>query len=201
MGSLVSGIFGLANGDPTKQQEGQLGDLGTFGANNGEGDINAAQGYYGGILSGNPAEIAETLAPEISTQQTQDQQAKNNLAQFGTRSGGATSSAAGIDSAGRGNIINLIGQAQQGAAAAEAGLGTNLLSQGSSNIQADAGLKRAQNTEELGDISGIATGAAQIAAAPFTGGSSLGFGDMNLPGFGGTPPADSTVSDAELSGI
>jgi hypothetical protein len=190
MGSLISGIAGLVNGDATKQEEGQLGDLGTFGSNTGEGAVNAAQGYYGGILSGDPSKIAETLAPEIKANQDQAQQGKNNIAQFGTRSGGATSSAAGIDSTSRGNIIDLIGKEQSGAAAAEAGLGTNLLSQATGNITADAGLKRAQNTAELGDISGIATGAAQIAAAPFTGGASLGMGSFSLPGFSGTAPPE-----------
>src|ERR1700677_4712465 len=188
MGSLISGIAGLVNGDPTQQQEGQLNDLGQFGTNQGEGDINAAQGYFGGILSGDPSKIAETLAPEISTGSQQLQQQKNTTAEFGNRSGGNTSSIASADSNERGNIINLIGQTQSGAAAAEAGLGTNLLGQASGNIQADAGLKRAQNTAELGDISGIATGAAEIAAAPFTGGASLGEGDLSLPGFGSTPP-------------
>lgn len=164
MGGLVGSIFDLASGDPTKDQEGQLGDLGTFTSNTGQGDINAADSYYSGILSGDPAKIAETLSPEIKAGQDQVQQQAQQNAQFGNRSGGTNSSTNAAQSNERGNIINLIGQAQQGAAGAEAGIGTNLLSQATGNITADAGLKSANQQRKTSDVGGIAQGAAEIAS-------------------------------------
>lgn len=180
MGSLASGIFGLASGDPTQQQEGQLGDLGTFETGTGEGATTAANNYYSGILSDDPAEIAKTLAPEIKAGQDQVQQKAQTNAQFGNRSGGVNSSTQQAQSGNEGNIISLIGQEQAGAAAGEAGIGSSNLSQASGNIQADAGLKRQQQTAEAGDIGGIVNGAGQIASDIFTGGLGGGAPGLNL---------------------
>lgn len=164
MGGLVGSIFDLASGDPTKEQEGQLGDLSNFTSNTGQGAINAAQTYDLGILSGDPAQVAKTLAPEISSgAQSVQQQAMTN-AQFGNRGGGTNASTQGAQSNERGNIINLEGGLQQGAAAAEAGIGTNLLSQATGNITADAGLKSTNQQRESSDVGGIAQGAAEIAS-------------------------------------
>jgi len=163
----VSGIFDLTQGDPTKQEEGQLGDLSTFTSNTGQGAINAGNTFEQGILSGDPATIARTLAPEISTgAQEVQQQAKTN-AEFGNRGGGTNASTQAAQSNERGNIINLIGQEQQGAAQAELGLGTNLLSQATNNITADAGLKTQNQQRKTADVGGIAEGVGQIATGFF----------------------------------
>ena len=190
MGGLISGIAGLVEGNPTSTEQGELGGLGTTETSTGTTATNAAQGYYGGILSGNPEEIAQTLAPEISSGATQVQQNANANAQFGNRSGGTNSSTQAAQSNERGNIINLTGQLQQGAAAGEAGLGTNLLSQASTNINDQAGLAKQAQQTQLSEIGQVANGAGEIAAAPFTGGASLGTGGLSLPGFGGSTPPD-----------
>lgn len=163
MGSLVSGIYDLTAGDPTKVQEGQLGDLSTFTSNTGQGDVTNANSYYNGILSGDPAKIAQTLAPEISSGAQSAEQQKKTTAEFGNRGGGTNSSSQAIDSGERGNIINLEGGLQRDAAGAEASLGTNLLGQATNNITADASLKSADQARKSADVGGIATGAAQIA--------------------------------------
>jgi hypothetical protein len=181
MGSLISGIAGLIEGDPTQKQQNELGDLGLYGSKTGEGAVNAAQGYYGGILSGDPAQIAETLAPEIKANQDQAQQEENKLAQFGTRSGGTTSAAAGIDSASRANIINLIGQTQANAAGAEAGLGTTLLSQGATDINNQAALAEKARQQQLSEIGGVATGAGQIVSDLFNPTGVPGVGTGSTP--------------------
>jgi len=180
MGSLVSGIFDLMSGDPTKQQENQLNDLSSYETGTGKGATTAANDYYSGILSGDPAEIAKTLAPEIKAGQEQvSQQAKTN-AEFGNRSGGVNASTNAAQAGERGNIINLIGGLQQGAAGAEAGLGTNLLSQSSGNINSSAGLASANQNRMSSDVGGIANGAAQVASDIFAPGAS------SLPGIGST---------------
>jgi hypothetical protein len=164
MGSLVSGIYDLIEGDPTKQEQGQLGDLGTFSSSTGQGDVNAANSYYGGILSGDPAQIAKTLAPEISSGAQGLEQQKKTTAEFGNRGGGTNSSTQAGESQERGNIINLEGGLQAGAAGAEASLGTNLLGHATNNISQEAGLASANQARQTADVGGIATGAAQIAS-------------------------------------
>lgn len=170
MGGLVSGIFDLLSGDPTKTEQNQLGDLGTYETGTGKGATTAASDYYGGILSGDPAEIAKTLAPEIKAGQDMAEQKKGTLSEFGNRGGGTNSAASAIDAGTRGNIIDLIGREQQGAAAGEAGLGTNLLSQASGNINSQAELASANQRRVTGDVGGIANGAGEIASDIFTGG-------------------------------
>lgn len=164
MGALASGIFGLLSGDPTKTEENQLSALSGYETPTGEKNTTAASDYYTGILSGNPEEIAQTLAPEISAEQGQTQQAKDTMAQFGNRSGGTNSAANAADAQSRANIINLIGGAQQNAAAGAAGLGTNLLGQTSSNINSQAALARQQQEAQQADVGNIAQGAAEIAS-------------------------------------
>lgn len=164
MGSLVSGIYDLAEGDPTKQEQGQLGDLGTYGTNTGEGAINAGNTFEQGILSGDPAAQAKALAPEIASGQQQVQQQAQTNAEFGDRSGGTNASTQAAQSNERGNIINLEGQLQQRAASTELGLGTDLLSQASGNLQAEAGLASQNQQRQTSDVGGIAQGAAEIAS-------------------------------------
>ena len=84
MGSIASGIYNLFAGDPAKKEEGQLGDLGNFESGVGQQGTNASLGYDLGILSGDPAKIAQTLAPEISTQNQQTQQGKLTTANSAT---------------------------------------------------------------------------------------------------------------------
>ncbi|MDE2099385.1 MAG: hypothetical protein KGL39_19190, partial [Patescibacteria group bacterium] len=163
MGSLATGLFDLFSGDPTKQEQNQFGDLGNYESNTGQKATNAAQGYYSGILSGDPSQIAQELAPEIKAGQQQLEQQNLTNAQFGNRGGGTNASTQAGQSQERGNIISLIGQARQNAAGAEAGLGTNLLQQSTGNIANEANLA-AQNQQRLGsDVGGIVNGAAQIA--------------------------------------
>lgn len=169
MGSIASGLYDLFSGDPTQKEQNQFGDLSNFETGSGESGINAAQGYYGGILSGNPEEIAQTLAPEISAGNQQVQQQAQTNAEFGNRGGGTNSSTQAAKSQERGNIINLIGGLQQGAAAGEAGIGENLLPQASSNLVQEAGLATQNQQRVAGDVGGIVSGAAQVAAGIPTG--------------------------------
>lgn len=173
MASMVSGIFDLLGGDPAAKEEGQLGDLSKFETGSGESGINAAQGFYGDILSGDPSKIAEVLAPEIKAGQQQVQQQAETNANFGNRGGGTNASTQAARSNERGNIINLIGGLQQGAAGAEAGIGENMLGQSSTNIGNEANLAINRRNQVNNDVGGIAQGAAEI-AAPFLGGAGGG---------------------------
>ena len=152
----------MVAGDPAKAEEGKLSDLGDFESGVGQKGTNASLDYDLGILSGDPAKIAQTLAPEISAQNQQVEQGKATTAQFGNRSGGNNAAGQAMDDRARGNIINLIGGLQQGAAQHAGNLGTYNLSMASPNYQAVAGLKTAGQDRKAGAIGGIAQGAADL---------------------------------------
>jgi hypothetical protein len=144
VGGFLSGIFGGSN--PTLNNTiNNAGGISQFGTNTGQGAITDANSYYQNILSGDPSKIAESIAPEIQAGQQQTQQAKQGMAQFGTRSGGTAAASAGADAANRGNIIYLIGKLQQGAASGETGIGENQTAQG---LQAN-GQQAALSQEQL----------------------------------------------------
>jgi hypothetical protein len=172
MGSIAGSIFDLFGGNPAQTEQNQFGSLAGYGTKTGEGATNAANNYYSGILSGNPEEIAKTLAPEISAGQEQVQQQAQTNAEFGNRGGGTNSSTQASKSQERGNIINLIGGLQKGAAAGEAGIGSNMLSQASGNLGAEAGLATGWRNQQVGDVNGIAQGVGQLATMGMTGGMS-----------------------------
>jgi hypothetical protein len=161
----------LVNGDPAQAQENQLNQIGGFETGIGEQGTTAAMNYDLGILSGDPTKTAQTLAPEIRTQQEGEQQAKNQLAEFGNRSGGTAAKAASLDSAGRGNIISLLGGLQSSAATNAGSLGTQDLGMASGNINDVARLRTAEQAREQADVGGIAKGAGEIASSLFAGGA------------------------------
>ena len=169
MGGLVGGLFNLFEGDPTSGEQQGLGSLAGFENNAGEGAVNAGLGFNNAILSGNPEAIAQVEAPEIRAGQQQVQQTAEQNALFGNRGGGTNSATNSAQSNERGNIINLTGQLQQGAAQSDLNAGLNLTGQGASNLTSEAGLAEQNNQRLTNDVSGIAQGAASI-AAPFLGG-------------------------------
>ena len=163
MASFVTGIYDLAAGNPAQKEQDQFGALGNYETGTGEGLTTAGAGYDLGILSGDPTKIATALAPEISTGQSQVEQQRLQDANFGTRSGGTTASTEAAGAANRGNIINLEGGLQSGAASSALGAGSGLLSGASSNIGSEAKLAEERRKQVTGDIGGIAQGAASIA--------------------------------------
>lgn len=162
-GDLASGIFGLLAGDPTTKQEHELNNLGAFDTGAGENLTNAAEQFDLGILSGDPSKIASTLAPEISTGQNQVQQQAKSNAEFGTRSGGTAASTENAEAANRGNIINLEGGLQSGTAANAGSLGSNLLSQATTNTTDSATLANDWAKTQQADVGQTAKGAAAVA--------------------------------------
>lgn len=127
--SFFGSLFGGQN-NTLKQNIGNVGSIAGFATGQGQGDTTAASKFWQSILSGDSAKIGQALAPEVSANQQQGQQSKNQLAQFGTRSGGTASAGAGIDAAGRSNMINLIGGLQGKAAGSLGSMGGNLLQTG-----------------------------------------------------------------------
>ncbi len=197
MGGLVAGAIDLFHGDPAKQQEAQLGGLGSYETGMGEGLLNAGAGYEEALLSGDPTRIAQTLAPEISAGQGQVEQEALKEANFGTRSGGATAATEAAPAAERRNIIDLAGGLQSGAASTSLSEGSGLLGQASSNIGEVAGLKEERRAETQTDIENINKGMNEIASRIMTRGMSSGGNDNLSPS---PESGDSASKSAEEDG-
>lgn len=128
-----------------------LNNVSGYGTSSGENDINQGSSFWSGILSGDPTKIAQTIAPQAKIIRGQAQQQKNQLAQFGTRSGGTGGAAQQIDSNATGSIDNLINSLIPQAATSLTGLGTNLLglsTQASSTVGSQAEQAREFDQQE-----------------------------------------------------
>lgn len=163
MGGLVGGIFDLWGGNPAQSEQNAFQDLSQYENNLGENATTAGTNFDLDILSGDPSKIAQVEAPEIKAGQDQIQQQAEENAFFGNRGGGTNASTQNAQSAERGNIINLTGELQQGAASALTGTGLNLLNQGSTNLNNQANLAIENRQNQVNDVNGIAQGVASIA--------------------------------------
>ena len=123
MGGFLSSIFGGSNPTLNKNIPGFQQEAG-FGTSVGNADVTAASKWYSDLLSGDPTKEAEAIAPETAALQTQSQEAKNQRAQFGPRSGGTAAANADSDTAVRAQIDKLLGGLKSNAASGASSLGT-----------------------------------------------------------------------------
>lgn len=157
--------FGLGQGETTNQSNSYNGLYGNagFASNLGQQNLTASSDFMRDLLSGDPTKISQVLAPQISGITGRAQQQKQGLAEFGNRSGGNTSAAAGIDSGVNAQITNLTGSLIGGAANSLGSMGENLLGQGSSDFNAsfqNATTLQKQNAAKWNDIIGSIAGVA-----------------------------------------
>ncbi len=118
------GLFGGSNA-VLNQDINQAGAISDFSTGVGEGNVTAASKFYQDILSGNPTQEAEALAPEISSAQTRAAQQKKTSSEFGTRSGGTVAANEAADAGVNADILNLEGGLKSSAAGGAASLGTS----------------------------------------------------------------------------
>lgn len=160
MGGFLSGVF--AGSNPTLEGDiGNAGNINGFGTSVGEGDIGTASSFDEDLLGGDPAKTAKLLAPQIGNITGQGQQAKDTIAQFGTRSGGNNSKAQTIDDSTRANIDNMVSSLTGGAASNIGNLGTSTLGIGlnANQVQEQESQQKLENEQNslLGQsISGAA---------------------------------------------
>jgi hypothetical protein len=127
----------LTGSDPTLGKNiGNFQTAAGFDTGIGEGDVTKASQWYNDILSGDPTKMAEAVAPETAAIQGETQQAKDQTAQFGGRSGGTAAAIAGMDANSRAQIIKLLGGLQSGAAGSLGGLGTTEQGMATTNEEA-----------------------------------------------------------------
>lgn len=157
--------FGIGMGPSREEQQsygGLFGNAG-FASNLGQRNLTSSSDFMNDLLSGDPSKIGQVLAPQIDAIKGRAQQQKNNLAEFGTRSGGTTSAAAGIDSGVNEQITDLTGNLIGGAASNLMSSGENLLNLGTSgfgNAFSAAKTMQDQNAAKWNDLIGSIAGVA-----------------------------------------
>jgi hypothetical protein len=180
-------LFGIGMGPSSqeKQQYGDLGNLANFATSAGESDISSANNFWQSILSGDPSQISKVLGPLMSTVNKQGQQQKKTLAEFGNRSGGTNATAQTIDDSTRSTVDSAISSLTGGAASALGTTGSSLLSTGLSGHEAAFSSADTIQKQRSAQINDIFKSIASFAAAPFTGGASLGLAFSGSGGGGG----------------
>lgn len=201
MGGLVGGLFDLFSGDPAKAQEGALSDLYNYENNKGEGALNQGLGWYSDILSGDPNKIAQALSPEIKQGQNMVEQQALQGSMFGNRAGGTNAATQAAQSGERGNIISLIGQLQGGSAGALTGAGENLVGQGANNAMNSANLAERNRQRLVGDVGGIAQGAASIAMPFLSGAGGAAGGDPYATLYGAQHPDRTSIQPQSVDAL
>jgi hypothetical protein len=134
-----------------------------FASNQGMGDISASTDFMKDLLSGDPTKVAQVLAPQIDAITGRAQQQKNNLAEFGNRSGGNNSTASAIDANTGAQVTDLIGNLIGNAANNLMSSGENLLNLGTSgfgNAFSAAKTMQDQNAAKWNDLIGSIAGVA-----------------------------------------
>lgn len=125
----------------------QFGQIGGFATGLGESSTAQGMKFLSDIVSGDPSKIARSLGPEISSAQKQEQQQKNQTAQFGTRSGGNNAVIQAAGDTTRGNINNMVSSLLNSSVSGLISGGTTLLNQGvqALNNQTDLSQEQIQN--------------------------------------------------------
>ena len=179
------GFFGIGQG-PSGAEESQyssLAGIGNFATSTGESAISSSNNFWQSILSGDPAQISKVLGPMMSTVNKQGQQEKMTMSQFGNRSGGTNSAAQNIGDNTRTTIDKAVSSLTGDAASALGASGSSLLSAGLSAHQAAFQSADTIQKQKAAQTNDLFKSIASFAAAPFTGGASLGaeFGGGGSP--------------------
>jgi hypothetical protein len=162
--------FGGSNPTLNKDIE-AMGGLGTFLSNTGTKDIATSSKFMNTLLSGNTSEVSTLLAPQVEGIQKRNQQQKQQLGEFGGRSGGTTGAMLASDDDVHAQINDLVSKLT-GAAVSNLGTeGSNLVAQGAGDLNSEANLSqiRMQNWKSSILGKGLST-AAQAAEAYAMGG-------------------------------
>ena len=174
MGSFLGGIFTGSSPNLTAA-EGTASNIGGFGTGVGEGAVSSGLGFEEGLLSGNQAEEAKLLAPEISGIQKRGQQQIQTAGEFGNRSGGTNAAAQNNIDTQRANVNDMIAQLTGNAAANVTSTGTGLLNTGLSASEAQAQEAQMQLENQRNSLLGNAIGEGA--------GALENFGLGKIPGF------------------
>jgi len=135
--------------------------------NTGTGGVNQSMGYWGDILSGNKAQMAQALSPELQASNAQFQNSRNALNTFAPMGGGRASAMGQLpfqQAQTNANIIaslrpqaaqqlGQLGMGQQNFGMGQQGIGSNLLQMTLNNLLGGRG----QDVEETGQNKNLAS--------------------------------------------
>ena len=163
MSGFMSGIF-TGNDDTENQDIANAGNINAFGTATGEGAVQQGLGFEEGILSGNQAEQAQLLAPEIQNIQKQGQQQIQTAGEFGNRSGGVNASAQNNIDSQRAQVNNMVSQLTGNAAGSVMNEGNQMLNTGleANQLQNEEEQQKLKNQESSIFGKGITEGFSTI---------------------------------------
>jgi hypothetical protein len=123
------GIFGIGMGPSSGelQATSNLTNESNFAGAQGEGLISQSSGIMSALMSGNQAQIAKMLAPQINAISKQANEKTQTNSQFGTRSGGTNASNQNTMDAARAGVNDMTSKLTSDAVRGAASTGTNLL--------------------------------------------------------------------------
>jgi hypothetical protein len=133
----------------------QAGQVSQFSTGLGEKLTTQSGNLISSLLSGDPSKSSQLLAPQTNAMRERAQQGKQELAQFGTRSGGTAGAAAGIEAGTRGEINNFISSLTSSALGAGMSMGKSLLDTGMDALTRSVGFSQEQMENWANSIAGM----------------------------------------------
>lgn len=153
--SFAGGLFGGSN--PTLNSDiDQMGGLASFLNTTGTSDVATSSNYMKTLLSGNSSDVSKLLAPQIGAIQARSSQQKQQLGEFGGRSGGTVASMIKSDDDVHAQINDMVSNLTGSAVTSLGSTGSGLLSQGAAAINSQAALSQEQMKNQQGGIFGSA---------------------------------------------
>jgi hypothetical protein len=161
------GFFGVDMG-PSGGQYGATnaltGEAG-FAGSVGEGLLSNSSAFVNALLSGNQADIAKLLAPQIGAISKQANEKTQTNAEFGSRSGGTNASNQNTMDAARGSVNDMISSLTSGAIGAGLSTGSNLLGQSMSGYDSVFNQNLTEQQQRLAKFNDIISSSGKTAGA------------------------------------
>lgn len=184
------GLFGGSN-ETLNKDISSMGGLASFLNTTGTSDIAASSNYMKTLLSGNSGEVSKLLAPQTEAIQSRSQQQKQQLGEFGGRSGGTVAAMIKSDDDVHAQINDMVSKLTGSAVTSLGDMGTNLTSQGANDLNSEANLSQIRMQNQKNSILGKGISGAISAAEAYATG---GVGGMMPGGMGAAKGAQSALA-------
>ena len=138
-----------------------------FSGSVGEGLLSNSSALINGLLSGNQADIAKLLAPQIGAISKQANEKTQTNATFGARSGGTNASNQNTMDTARSSVNDMISSLTSGAIGEGASLGSNLLNSSMNGYNDVFKQNQVEQQQRLAKFNDIINSSASTAAGVF----------------------------------
>lgn len=151
--SFLSGV--ITGSNPTLSSDiSQTGGLASFLNTTGTSDLATSSNFMNTLLSGNSSNVSKLLAPQIGAIQARSSQQKQQLGEFGGRSGGTTASMLKSDDDVHTQINDMVSSLTGSAVTGLSSLGSNMVSQGASALNSQANMSQEQLQNQKSSLLG-----------------------------------------------